>query len=311
MRTERKQVEDSVVAAQKKKVTATENVIKKEKKYHTSCKDSDRMQREVNDMKVGGATAKEFDKVAQKARKAKEAALSSQEAYKDAVKLLDDTRRSWERDMSKCCKTYNRMEQQRLMQQRSMLWLTANIGSATAVEIDAKLEEIRKALEQIDVDQDLQNFIKENSTGGIKPAPIQYRDFYDTSAVVSPAPGLVKKGSRTSMVPPGSAAAFTRAPDNRPVSVATTGVTTKRVSATNVAVPAAASRTKGPEPTAAAAGPVWFKAAFAYMPQGPEELPLTAGEKVLVVDSSEADWWKAKKADGRQGMCPAAYLKKI
>jgi len=29
------------------------------------------------------------------------------------------------------------MEQQRLMQQRSMLWLTANIGSATAVEIDA------------------------------------------------------------------------------------------------------------------------------------------------------------------------------
>lgn len=156
MRTERKQVEDSVVAAQKKKVcgprrrtcphvrarreltslgcaasilplsttavsrlasltngaihnrlpatpttkvTATENVIKKEKKYHTSCKDSDRMQREVNDMKVGGATAKEFDKVAQKARKAKEAVLSSQEAYKDAVKLLDDTRRSWERDM--------------------------------------------------------------------------------------------------------------------------------------------------------------------------------------------------------------------
>jgi len=57
------------------------------------------MQREVNDMKGGGATAKEFDKVSQKARKAKEAAQSSQEAYKDAVKLLDDTRRSWERDM--------------------------------------------------------------------------------------------------------------------------------------------------------------------------------------------------------------------
>ena len=82
------------------------------------------------------------------------------------------------------------------------------------------------------------------------------------------------------MVPPGSAV-FTKAPDNRPVSVAVTGIATKRLSAaTNVAVPAVAARAKGSE-LAAAAGPIWYKAAFAYMPQGPEELPLTAGEKVL------------------------------
>jgi len=91
-----------------------------------------------------------------------------------------------------------------------------------------------------------------NSTGSVKPAPIQYRDFYDTSL----APATAKKSSRTSMGPPASAA-VSRPPDNRPASLAGTGVASQRLLQASVAAPAAAPRTKSPEP-AALSGPVWY-----------------------------------------------------
>lgn len=296
LKAERKNVEDSVNNAQKKKMSATDSVNKKEKKYHQSCRDEEKAKKDIEDAKVAGSTMKELDKLTQKAFKAKQAKDAASESYKDAVKVLDDARVQWEREMQKCCKTFFRMENQRLTQQRSMLWLTANISSATSVEMDAKQEEIRKALERVSIDGDLEEFIAKNKTGSVKPAPVIYRDYYDTS----PQPNKTVK-LLTQTTPP----------SHEPLAKSKSNLKSTRPISTIAGSGAAPRPSPRERPKTTLIQSQWFRAAFAYMPQGPEELALVAGEKVLVLENSQPEWWKAQKEDGRRGMCPAAYLKPL
>jgi hypothetical protein len=49
------------------------------------------------------------------------------------------------------------------------------------------------------------------------------------------------------------------------------------------------------------------KALFPYAGNTDEELPFVEGDILNIVDSSEADWWKAEK-NGIIYLAPAAYL---
>ena len=49
------------------------------------------------------------------------------------------------------------------------------------------------------------------------------------------------------------------------------------------------------------------KALFPYAGNTDEELPFAEGDSINIVDSSEADWWKAEKG-GMIFIVPAAYL---
>jgi len=53
--------------------------------------------------------------------------------------------------------------------------------------------------------------------------------------------------------------------------------------------------------------PVKAKALYEYAPANPDELPLREGETVSVVDTTDAEWWKAEK-EGQVLVVPAAYL---
>ena len=57
------------------------------------------------------------------------------------------------------------LEEDRLAHLRDSLWRVANINSLAAVADDLAAEEVRKSLENCDLDLALQSFVTENSTG--------------------------------------------------------------------------------------------------------------------------------------------------
>jgi actin cytoskeleton-regulatory complex protein PAN1 len=49
------------------------------------------------------------------------------------------------------------------------------------------------------------------------------------------------------------------------------------------------------------------QALYDYTPDNADELPLTEGEIVTIIDKSEEEWWKAER-DGKVLVVPCAYL---
>ena len=78
---------------------------------------------------------------------------------------------------------------------------------------------------------------------------------------------------------------------------------TSGTSKSSSAVPAKAAQSKPKQPAAKTA-----VAAVDYIKQGPKELDLTKGTKLIILDDSHADWYKAQ-VDERKGMVPKAYVK--
>lgn len=50
-------------------------------------------------------------------------------------------------------------------------------------------------------------------------------------------------------------------------------------------------------------------AAFDFDPQEEGELRLRKGDIITVLDKSDANWWKGKNSDGKEGMFPVPYVK--
>jgi len=53
------------------------------------------------------------------------------------------------------------------------------------------------------------------------------------------------------------------------------------------------------------------EALFRYEKQHEDELAFEQGEKIVVVQKVDENWWKGESADGRQGLFPANYVKPI
>ena len=78
---------------------------------------------------------------------------------------LEEARKSWEKETEKSFNTFQGLEEDRLAHVRDSLWRVANISSLAAVADDLAAEEVRKTLEVTDLDEAVQGFISENTTG--------------------------------------------------------------------------------------------------------------------------------------------------
>eukprot|EP00035_Acanthoeca_spectabilis_P023484 m.449574 g.449574 ORF g.449574 m.449574 type:complete len:406 (+) comp19840_c0_seq1:116-1333(+) len=289
-RDQRKKTEDTVSKAQKSKTTAHAASEKAQQKYVKLCKDADKAEEEL-DRASKNAQLKEIEKLRTKSKKAKQSAESAEAAYKDANSQLDHCRRTWEREMVRCAKQYQLMETERLEHQRNALWVCLNISSAVAVEVDKRLEMCRQALESIDVEKDIQTFIKStsgpNGLGSVRPERVPYVNYKDESSTSSISRESGQSFKTASSAPVGLQFAD---PKPRPRSEAAAAAPT--------AAPVAAQRPVGN----------LFKAAYKYEPQGPQEIPLEVGALVKVIERTDDNWWKAT-SNGRTGMVPQSYLK--
>jgi growth factor receptor-binding protein 2 len=53
------------------------------------------------------------------------------------------------------------------------------------------------------------------------------------------------------------------------------------------------------------------RAAFDFTPEDDGELGFARGDIIRVTDDSDNNWWKGIHEDGRQGVFPSTYVKKM
>ncbi|CAB1318114.1 unnamed protein product [Coregonus sp. 'balchen'] len=61
-----------------------------------------------------------------------------------------------------------------------MVWTHLNQLSQQCVTSDELYEEVRKSLEQCDIQEDIEHFVNLRRTGDKPPAPILYENFYSS-----------------------------------------------------------------------------------------------------------------------------------
>eukprot|EP00050_Salpingoeca_kvevrii_P014913 m.41624 g.41624 ORF g.41624 m.41624 type:complete len:448 (+) comp6051_c0_seq3:1224-2567(+) len=313
-RDQRKKTEETVKKAQKYKLSTYDKTMKARKSYEQKCRESDKLQ---DDLSRGSLLpAKELDKLKARARKAKAAAETADALYQDAVKQLEDARILWEREMERCCIQFQASEEARISFLRSSMWDFCNFTSASFLNEDEHLEQVRCALEQCDVDADIKLFIELRATGTKRPAPIQYVNFYGNSTKGASAYSELVGGSLKR-----SSASVSQLSINSTSSAGSAVIAAEPAPASAAAAPAAAPAAASPAPAASAAHAAspfvtpaanppahYVIAAFDYDAQGAQELTLKAGDRIRVLSKVDATWWSGELPDGRKGVFPCTYI---
>ena len=118
----RKKTEDLVKKSQKLRIASFEKNTKCKKAYELRCREFEKIYEELQAAQAG--PPKELDKIKQKEAKAKQAKSLANEEYQAAVGNLEESRVQWEKEMENCCKTFQSMEEERLVFLRRYGWLS-------------------------------------------------------------------------------------------------------------------------------------------------------------------------------------------
>ncbi len=192
----RKIVQNGIERLHKMKQTQTAHVNKCRDKYEQDC------------LRIKGYLAQGHMVMGQEERKNKaklektqiNMATNSNE-YEAAVKVLEETTGRWNKEWKAACDKFQDLEEERLDFTKSSLWAFANIASTVCVSDDASCEKVRLALENCEVEKDINGFIKTCGTGQEIPDPPRYINFaredIDTASEVSDDDYSVAQFSRT------------------------------------------------------------------------------------------------------------------
>ncbi|XP_065183116.1 proline-serine-threonine phosphatase-interacting protein 1-like [Sycon ciliatum] len=176
----RKKIEDLVKKAQGTKKTSYLNENKAKQDYYSKCRAADKAEETVS--KSSHLPAKKLDELKSKAKRARAAAETADAVYLEAVRTLEENRDLWEKDMEVGCKQLQDIEQDRIIFLRGIMWKYSNVCSSMAVQEDEMYETVRVSLEKCDEELDIRTFVKQKGTGGERPLPVEYENFYDRSA---------------------------------------------------------------------------------------------------------------------------------
>ncbi|XP_015666371.1 proline-serine-threonine phosphatase-interacting protein 2, partial [Protobothrops mucrosquamatus] len=142
-----------------------------------------------------------FVKLAQ----AKTALEDSDRLYQNNVNALEKIREEWQNEHVKACEFFESQECERINYFRNALWFHVNQLSEACVRNDDNYEEIRKALEQCSIGNDIECFVHIRKTGNIPPAPVVYENYYNTQRNTGPRRSqLPVPGTRPQMPIPSS-----------------------------------------------------------------------------------------------------------
>lgn len=66
-----------------------------------------------------------------------------------------------------------------------------------------------------------------------------------------------------------------------------------------------------PQQQRQAAPEKWCEALYNFQPQNSDEIPLKPGNKIRIINQSDAYWWEGELETGERGMFPATYVKDL
>ncbi|XP_028829219.1 proline-serine-threonine phosphatase-interacting protein 2 [Denticeps clupeoides] len=191
----RKKVEQQMDALHKHKSTQYKKSMESKRTYEQKCREKEDAEQNVN-RNATTNNAKQQEKLHMKALQAKQSAEEADRLYSNNVSILGKIRDDWQKEHVKACELFEKLDIERINTLRNIVWTHLNHLSQQCVTSDELYEEVRKSLEQCNIQEDIEHFINLRRTGDKPPAPIPYENFYSNQRAPPPRqpPQLARRG---------------------------------------------------------------------------------------------------------------------
>ncbi|XP_034032399.1 proline-serine-threonine phosphatase-interacting protein 1a isoform X2 [Thalassophryne amazonica] len=296
---QRKKFEANMEKVQKSKVSLYKKTIESKKAYDQRCREADEADQGAEKMSsISTATPKQIEKMQNKSKQCREAAIEAEKQYQSNIQQLDQIRQEWESTHIDTCEMFQQQEEDRIHILRNALWIHCNHLSLHCVKDDECYEEVRTTLENCDIITDNNLFINTHATGSTPPAPIEYQKYFDSDAVgdrnvgAGIMSGMMKKFSNMLQ---GNSSYDSKLSINEP---------TEQSTDPSDGLYASVSVHRGSQENCEE-----YTVAYDYVAQVDEELSVSAGDVVVVVEQGVDGWWTVQK-NGLTGFVPGSYLTK-
>lgn len=298
----RKKYENAMERLQKNKVSFYKKTIDSKKNYEQKCREAEEAEQNFERLAISG-NPKQVEKSQNKLKHCKDAAAEADQLYKNNITLLDKARIEWEAEHISTCEAFEQQEKDRISILRNSIWVHTNQFSMQCVKDDEMLEIVRVSLEQCDVDKEINDFVQEKTIGRIPPAPVLYES-YTNGLIPGSSNGLSTQGGSSKMI--------------KRISNLLHGCSG---SVKNLAE--LSSHPMGTGDSEYASIPIVprrnsydFEAErqectvlYDYTAQNADELDISAGDVVHVLEEGEDGWWTVER-NGRTGLVPGSYIQK-
>ncbi|KAJ3844216.1 SH3 domain-containing protein [Lentinula raphanica] len=162
-----KKVYQSAIEKEYKAKQTQESYVKKAReKYEQDC------------MRINSYTAqstlvqgRDLEKINLKLERAQATVQTNERDFANFARAFQDTAAKWEQDWKSFCDTCQDLEDDRMEFMKDNMWAYANAVSTVCVSDDESCEKIRVALEGMDSEKEMENFVRDYGTGPQIPAP--------------------------------------------------------------------------------------------------------------------------------------------
>ncbi|KAM4748942.1 proline-serine-threonine phosphatase-interacting protein 1 [Rhinophrynus dorsalis] len=302
----RKKYDNAMDRLQKNKVSLYKKTMDSKKNYEQRCRDAEDAEQSYERL-VPSGNPKQVEKSQIKVKQCKEAADEADRQYKHNIDLLDKARIEWELEHINTCEAFQQQEMDRISVLRNSLWVHCNHFSMQCVKDDEMMEEVRQSLELCDVTAELEFFIRSKTTGSIPPAPVFYES-YCNGFVPGSSNGFSTSGGSTKMMKRLSnllhGCGSSRNLTELGTSVEPSAV--KEDVVVYASIPVAPVSQSSFQDT----GSKDYTVLYDYRAQNADELDITAGDVVKVIEEGEDGWWTVER-NGCIGLVPGSYIDKL
>ncbi|XP_017263019.1 proline-serine-threonine phosphatase-interacting protein 2 isoform X2 [Kryptolebias marmoratus] len=186
-REKQKELEQQMDAVHKQKSSQFKKTMDSKKTYEHKCRDKEEADQNLN-RNASTNTAKQVEKLQSKAQQAKQNAEEADKLYQQNVTALAKVRDDWLKEHISACEVFENQSVERINFLRNAIWTHLNQLSQQCVTSDELYEEVRRSLEQCDIQEDIEHFVNLRQTGEKPPVPVLYENFY--SGQMSPTGAL-------------------------------------------------------------------------------------------------------------------------
>ncbi|NWR31948.1 PPIP1 protein, partial [Tachuris rubrigastra] len=313
---QRKKYESAMERVQKSKLSHYKKTMESKKTYEQKCREADEAEQSFERTSASG-NQKQTEKSQNKAKQCRDAANEAENVYKQNIEQLDKVRTEWEQEHIKTCEVFQLQECDRITILRNSLWVHCNQLSLQCVKDDELYEEVRVSLENCVVESDIDYFIKTKMTGTQPPDAIGYENYYSrepnrrnssptqSCGMMKRFSGLLHGSSKNHME--------TATPSAPPLA---TELFVSVVGIFSSFFPPLAERTDGVYASifvneeAGITSSQDYRVLYDYTAQNMDELDISEGDIVVVIEENEDGWWTAER-NGQRGFVPGSYLEKL
>ncbi|KAF6759996.1 SH3 domain-containing protein [Ephemerocybe angulata] len=145
------------------------------------------IEKEFKNKQAQEAHGKDLEKIQVKLERAQQTVLVNEKEFCNFAKILHETTQKWEQSWKGFCDSCQDLEEQRLEFMKDNMWTYTNEVSTVCVSDDESCEKIRLALEQMEPDREMENFVRDYGTGNEMPSPPQFVNYNTPDAIPSSA----------------------------------------------------------------------------------------------------------------------------